>query len=137
MPVYFARPYHSWERGTNENTNGLLREYFPKGTSLTDLTQEDVDNAVHLLNTRPRKRLGYRTPEEVFNAYAVRTLIYLGETGPSRFGDAVARSSPQNPVVLEDTKRTDDIRLQNDYFVQAGRVQTSPDERNRLNPEVS
>lgn len=64
--VYFANPYHSWERGTNENTNGLLRFYFPKKTSLASVTQEQLDSAVREINTRPRKRLDYRTPEEVF-----------------------------------------------------------------------
>lgn len=66
MPIYFAHPYHSWERGTNENTNGLLRQYFPKKTALAHVTQGQLDQAVQLLNTRPRKRLGYRTPSEVF-----------------------------------------------------------------------
>ena len=66
LDVYFAYPYHSWERGTNENTNGLLRYFFPKKTSFRDVTQEQVDRAVQLLNTRPRKRLGYRTPEQMF-----------------------------------------------------------------------
>jgi IS30 family transposase len=66
VQVFFAYPYHSWERGTNENTNGLLRQYFPKGSDLGLATQEQLDLAVTLLNTRPRKRLGYRTPEEVF-----------------------------------------------------------------------
>lgn len=65
LKVYFANPYHSWERGTNENTNGLLRFYFPKKSSFEHITQEDVDKAVHLLNNRPRKRLSYRTPHEV------------------------------------------------------------------------
>lgn len=65
--VYFAYPYHSWERGTNENTNGLLRQYFPKKTSLA-VSQAQIDHAVNLLNTRPRKRLNYRTPAEVFKA---------------------------------------------------------------------
>jgi IS30 family transposase len=64
--VFFAHPYHSWERGTNENTNGLLRQYFPKGSDLGLVTQEQLDLAVKLLNTRPRKRLGYRTPDTVF-----------------------------------------------------------------------
>lgn len=64
--LYFANPYHSWERGTNENTNGLLRFYFPKKMSFARLTQEQLDQAVKQLNTRPRKRLGYRTPEKVF-----------------------------------------------------------------------
>jgi transposase, IS30 family len=66
--VYFSYPYHSWERGTNENTNGLLRQYFPKGSNLGLATQAQLDHAVTLLNTRPRKRLGYRTPAEVFEA---------------------------------------------------------------------
>lgn len=66
LHVFFAYPYHSWERGTNENTNGLLRQYFPKGSDLGQITQAELDRVVRLLNTRPRKRLGYRTPEQVF-----------------------------------------------------------------------
>jgi len=66
MTHYFALPYHSWERGTNENWNGLLREYFPKGTDFSTITQEDVDRVVRELNHRPRKRLNYLTPHEVF-----------------------------------------------------------------------
>lgn len=65
--VYFAYPYHSWERGTNENTNGLIREFFPKKSPFKDVTQEDLDKIVHLINHRPRKRLNYLTPHEVFN----------------------------------------------------------------------
>ena len=63
--VYYANPYHSWERGTNENTNGLLRYFFPKKSSFAALTQEDIDQAVRLLNTRPRKRLGWRSPAQM------------------------------------------------------------------------
>jgi IS30 family transposase len=59
MTIYFALPYHSWERGTNENWNGLLRQFFPKGSSFATVTQEDVDRAVRNLNHRPRKRLNY------------------------------------------------------------------------------
>lgn len=66
MDIYFAWPYHSWERGTNENTNGLLRQFFPKKSSFAIITQEDIDKAVNLINNRPRKRLGYLTPNEVF-----------------------------------------------------------------------
>lgn len=66
MAVYFAYPYHSWERGTNENFNGLLREYFPKGTPFAKITQTDVNRAIRELNHRPRKRLNYLTPYEVF-----------------------------------------------------------------------
>lgn len=64
--VYFAHPYHSWERGLNENTNGLLRQYFPKCANLLKVTHEEVDDAVYALNHRPRKCLGYLTPHEVF-----------------------------------------------------------------------
>lgn len=63
--VYFAAPYSSYQRGTNENTNGLLRRYFPKGTDLRAVTQAQLDRAVEALNNRPRKTLGYRTPKEV------------------------------------------------------------------------
>jgi len=64
---YFARPYHSWERGSNENANGLIRQYLPKGTSMAGLTQHHCNAIAHRLNTRPRKRLGFRTPLECFH----------------------------------------------------------------------
>lgn len=64
--VYFAHPYHSWERGLNENTNGLLRQYFPKETNLKNVSQETLQTAIDKLNHRPRKCLGYKTPYEVF-----------------------------------------------------------------------
>ena len=64
---YFARPYHSWERGSNENANGLLRQYLPKGESMAGLSQQQCDAIARKLNTRPRKRLGYRTPLECYN----------------------------------------------------------------------
>lgn len=63
---YFATPYHSWERGTNENTNGLIRQYLPKGKSMSGLTQYDCNAIARKLNRRPRKRHGFRTPEECF-----------------------------------------------------------------------
>lgn len=66
VTVYFATPHHSWERGTNENTNGLIRQYVPKRKSMAQLTQRDCDRIARQLNTRPRKRLGYRTPEECY-----------------------------------------------------------------------
>jgi len=66
LDTYFAYPYHSWERGTNENTNGLLRQFFPKGTSFANITQKEIDRAVKLINTRPRKRHKYKTPEDIF-----------------------------------------------------------------------
>lgn len=70
--VYFAHPYHSWERGLNENSNGLLRQYFPKGMELIEVTQKQVQWAVDRLNHRPRKVLGFRTPFEVFFGKTVR-----------------------------------------------------------------
>ncbi len=63
---YFATPHHSWERGTNENTNGLIRQYLPKRTSMTKLTQQQCNVIANKLNARPRKRLDYRTPAECF-----------------------------------------------------------------------
>lgn len=68
--TFFARPYHSWERGLNENHNGLLRQYFPKRSPLDSVDKREVDQAVGELNHRPRKTLGYRTPWEVFKATA-------------------------------------------------------------------
>lgn len=66
VPFYFATPHHSWERGTNENTNGLIRQYLPKRRSMAHIDQADLDAIAHKLNTRPRKRLGFRTPEECY-----------------------------------------------------------------------
>jgi IS30 family transposase len=63
---YFATPHHAWERGTNENTNGLIRQYLPKGASMAHVTQADCDEIAAKLNSRPRKRLGFKTPEECY-----------------------------------------------------------------------
>lgn len=67
VAFYFATPHHSWERGTNENTNGLIRQYVPKGTSMAKLSQQRCDAIAQALNDRPRKRLGFKTPRECFN----------------------------------------------------------------------
>ena len=64
--IYFAHPYASWERGLNENTNGLVRQYFPKKHDFTRITDAEVQRLAELLNNRPRKTLGFRTPNEVF-----------------------------------------------------------------------
>ena len=64
--VYFAHPYSSWERGVNENTNGLIRQYFPKGRDLTAVSDAETKYVMNQLNHRPRKTLGFRTPYEVF-----------------------------------------------------------------------
>jgi IS30 family transposase len=66
LTVYFADPYSAWQRGTNENTNGLLRQYFPKGIDFRPITEKDLAVAVKKLNHRPRKCLSYQTPHEVF-----------------------------------------------------------------------
>ena len=66
IDYYFATPYHSWERGANENLNGLVRQYFPKGSSFVDIEPEKVIEIQNKLNDRPRKRFGYKSPNEVF-----------------------------------------------------------------------
>ena len=67
--VFFARPYHSWERGLNEHTNGLIRRFYPKGTDFNGVSDEDIARLEHILNVRGRKSLGYRSPNEVFLTY--------------------------------------------------------------------
>ena len=63
---YFAHPYHSWERGLNENTNGLIRQYFPKQTDFSGVTDDEIEVVMNALNNRPRKCLGWKTPNQVF-----------------------------------------------------------------------
>jgi len=77
--VYFAHTYCAWERATNENTNGLLRQFLPKKTDFRSRTQTQLDIIAHRLNNRPRKRLDYRTPCEAFEKaiVALRERIYL------------------------------------------------------------
>lgn len=69
VEIYFARPYHAWERGSNESFNGLVRQFFPKGTDFTGISPLEVKYVRDLLNDRPRKRLGYRTPREVLGQH--------------------------------------------------------------------
>ena len=76
---YFAKPYHSWERGLNEHTNGLFRQYFPKGSDLSILSDADVQRVEDKLNSRPRKILGYQTPREIFSAPEIRPLHFTVE----------------------------------------------------------
>ena len=75
VKCYFATPYHSWERGTNENTNGLIRQYLPKKASMKGISQSDCDRIAYALNTRPRKRHCYKTPEELY--YGKDTALHL------------------------------------------------------------
>ena len=69
VPFFFARPYHSWERWTNEHANGMIRRYFPKGTNFDSITDEQIQAVADCLNNRPRKILGYKTPKQVFDAH--------------------------------------------------------------------
>lgn len=68
VTCYFATPYHSWERGANENLNGLIRQYLPKGVCMSTLTQAECDWIADELNSRPRKRLNFKTPKEIYHA---------------------------------------------------------------------
>ena len=72
MPAYFANPYSSWQRGSNENRNGRIRRYLPKKTGFDDLTQAELDDIVREINDTPMKKLGYKTPNEVWDEEITR-----------------------------------------------------------------
>jgi len=86
--IYFAHPYASWERGLNENSNGLIRQYFPKKYDFTRITNAELKRVAEQLNNRPCKTLGYRTPNEVF-------FKELFVVAPDRHGVNLRRASVQ------------------------------------------
>jgi IS30 family transposase len=82
LSVYFCDPHSPWQRGTRENTNGLLRQYFPKGTDMSRYGPTEIAAGANTLNTRPRKSLAWRTPAEVLNGVLYsRKLIGVASTG--------------------------------------------------------
>jgi IS30 family transposase len=78
IAFYFAKPYHSWERGANENTNGLIRQYFKKGTSFENITDQQVEFVQNQLNNRPRKKLGYLSPNEFYQLnFSIQKVAFI------------------------------------------------------------
>jgi IS30 family transposase len=75
LEIYFCDPQSSWQRGSNENTNGLLRQYFPKGTDLSQHGANELSAVTHALNTRPRNNLGWRTPAEALDQLLKQNII--------------------------------------------------------------
>ena len=75
IKVYFCDPHSPWQRGSNENTNGLVRQFFPKGMDLTEVTDAEVQKVMDKLNNRPRKCLGFKTPNQVF--FGINTPVAL------------------------------------------------------------
>ncbi len=75
--IYFAKPYHSWQRGLNENTNGLLRRFFPKGMAIGELAAKEIKQAEFLINSRPRKALNFLSPSEFLNGKCVSVIVTI------------------------------------------------------------
>ena len=100
--VYFAEPHKPWQRGTNENTNGLLCFFFPKGCDFHAVSQEFVDSVVDLINSRPRKCLGWRSPAEVFHNFGVALALLSALSAQPTEGLSVRwqlRTRPKSALV--------------------------------------
>jgi IS30 family transposase len=113
--VYFATPHHAWERGTNENTNGLLRQYLPKGTNLKSLTQSQCDRIAEQLNNRPRLRLNFKTPNEVYYRSASRALRPWVASSGKLFGSCPRKRPkgyPSREVSTATTSNAPSVALQ-------------------------
>jgi IS30 family transposase len=91
--IYFAHPYSSWERGTNENTNGLIRRFFPKGTDFNKISLKQLKDAQNNLNNRPRKVLGYKTPNEKMNE---EIGVFEQDIGLKIYNEIFAKTYPEN-----------------------------------------
>jgi transposase, IS30 family len=112
--VYFATPHHAWERGTNENTNGLLRQYLPKGTCLKNLTQRQCTAIAQKLNDRPRRRLGFYTPNEVYRGISTLPRRWAASCG-KLFGSCPRKqpsSYPESEVSTATPPDSSSVALQ-------------------------
>ena len=110
MPFYFAAPHHSWERGTNENTNWLVRQYLPKRTSMAKTTQADLDVIAARLHARPRKRLGYGTPEECYaegrwKRASEQQVLSFGHGEQARLSTLACVHAPRDAGTSEESRR--------------------------------
>ena len=93
IEIYFAHPYSSWERGTNENTNGLIRRFFPKGTDFKKITLKQIEDAQNKLNNRPRKVLGYKTPNQMMQEEIMAKLVSINTNSEITFGSLKSQKS--------------------------------------------
>jgi hypothetical protein len=128
LTVYFADPHAPWQRGSNEHTNGLVREYLPKGTDLSGYSQADLNKIANLLNTRPRKKLGFRTPEEVYLSpmLPLEVLHFSIEIALSEDVAELAQRSSRQPSVKR--RRSANPRRSTDGYVGSTLSKMKPDE---------